>query len=101
MDKMKEGRTTWLDGRIVIRGKEKKAARESRKPRGKEGLSVTPPPPRNPSTTEAEAERFKANLGYTEQQLCQKWGRGNHCLVEQSQADSSRTPRKSHVPWVV
>lgn len=66
---------------MVIPGKEKKAARESRKQRGK-GRTKCDRPPWNPSTPEAKAERFKANLGYTEQQLCQKWGRGNHCLVE-------------------
>lgn len=70
---MKERRITWLDGRMVMCGKEKKAARESRKQRGKEGLSVMGPPgiPVCERLKQKDCQ-FKANRGYTEQQLSQK-----------------------------
>lgn len=57
MDEMKEGRTTWLDGRIVICGKEKKGNKRKQETKRK-GRAKCDGPAWNPSAREAEAERL-------------------------------------------
>lgn len=81
MDEMKKGRTTWLDGRIVIHGKEKKAARESRKQRGKEGLSVTGPPG-IPVLERLKQRDSRLTWATQNSSSVKNGGGGNHCLVE-------------------
>lgn len=67
----KNNMARWKDSDTWER--KKKAARESRKQRGKEGLSVTDPSgiPVRERLKQKDCQ-FKANRGYTEQRLSQK-----------------------------